>query len=398
MGSWGEGGGCLQGGSSTGNVSARAGLLPSSLGRWERAGGSAHPGVAEQSCAPLSPRPRAQDRLLASTAPGRALPAPGAGTGTTQWGSDGCAGDGKGPIWGVEGRQPPLPKHPGSQYLWVTPVAVPRASVPQASGTAVLRSPGSLHHPLSSAPRSGTATATRCFLGKTQLLWATWGRGRGNPPPRAAAPQEQQHGNRPGSARGHQGLAQRCVASGKAGGGQDSWGKPLCPAGTCSDAHGSRSPPPIAAGAKHIIPLLLTQAPPGEEGRVYLFLLICLNWCRSHLAGAIFLNSLGRGGRYRSIPAQVTHPSTPLHNPPDGASCRAGTVLCAHRTPWAPFPFTMPASCGGASPPGAGRCRSAAAGLQCRLATGQCRSAAAVVNGHGCSVSSASSCGADGVG
>ncbi|KAM9615459.1 uncharacterized protein ACIBXB_021887 [Morphnus guianensis] len=153
-----------------------------------------------------------------------------------------------------------------------------------------------------------------------------WGRGRGNPLTRAAAPQEQQHGNRPGSVRGGQGLAQR-----------------------------------------------------------------------SHLAGAIFLNSLGRGGRYRSIPAQVTHPSTPLHNPPDGASCRAGTVLRAHRTPWAPFPFTTPASCGGASPPGAGRCRSAAAGPQCRLATGQRGSAAAAVNGHGCSVSSVSSCGADGV-
>lgn len=331
-----------------------------------------------------------------STAPGRALPAPGAGTGTTQWGSDGCAGDGKGPIWGG---------------ATATPAKPPRLPVPlgntggcsQGFGPPGQRhgcppEPGLAPSPPQQCPSLRDSNRHTQFWGKTQLLWATWGRGRGNPPTRAAASQEQQHGNRPGSARSGQGLARRCVASGKADGGQDSWGKPLCPAGTCRDAHGSCFPPPIAAGAEHILPLLLTQAPPGDEGRVYLLLLICLNWCRSHLAGAIFLNSLGRGGKYHSIPAQVTHPSTPLHNPPDGASCRAGTVLCAHRIPCAPFPFTMPASCGGASPLGAGRCRSVAAGLQCRLATGQHRSAAAVVNGHGCSVSSVSSCGADGVG
>lgn len=103
--------------------------------------------------------------------------------------------------------------------------------------------------------------------------------------------------------------------------------------------------------AASLLPSLLTQAPPADEGGgVYLFLLICLNWYRSRLAGAIFFHTLGRGSRYSSTPAQATHPSTPLHDPPDGASCRAGTILLTHRTPGLLPPSPQPASCGHESP------------------------------------------------
>ena len=49
------------------------------------------------------PRRRAHGRLLASTAPGRALPVPGVGTEARQGALMAALGDGKGPIWGAGG-------------------------------------------------------------------------------------------------------------------------------------------------------------------------------------------------------------------------------------------------------------------------------------------------------
>lgn len=120
---------------------------------------------------------------------------------------------------------------------------------------------------------------------------------------------------RQGPARGH--LAR------KGGRGQDSHGKPLRAASLLLP-HRDRAEPPCAAHKG-------TSC--GQRSRLSV-LIIYLNRYSRHPGGAIFMQTPGKGQEPQH-PSSV-HPSLP--DPPEGAACRAGTVLLTHRT-LSFFPF-----------------------------------------------------------